>query len=539
MKTNLTTLLLVCFISTLTFAQDWKTYPYIPTGSLVSFPTDEGFHSEEPTEWWYANGEVTGVTSGKTYTYLLIYFSSSYSYAGYDGFRILNIMDESTGQLYSDTKPVNYDSKSETELLVEANVFLGSQDTWITKRDTDGNLIPFEYTISATSSFGALQLDYKTTKRPLLIGDDGYLEQGSENYTYYYSQTTNEVSGNITLNGTTEAVTGTSWIDRQYGSFNPYLGENYEWFSIQLSNGMDINAYNVFTPDYAIPDNLKYKVFAAYVDETTQYTTSDFVLERLSYHWSDDNVQCYSNKWRLTSDKNKVDLIITPRHNDAEILEPIRFFEDATTITGSVNGVEVTGIGFAELIHAYEHPIVTFNAFEDEYFTPNTTISWELTNPDDGRTTYYDVLYSTDNTNYSALATDLTATSFSWDASTLENGDTVWFKIMAHSSDNVLKSETVSAALQFNLLTVSDAVFSDIRLYPNPTKNQLFLKGLVQLKTLDYQIIDISGRIVSKASQDLNTADVLEINTQQLGAGLYFLKCITAEAEQSYKFVKK
>ena len=538
MKTNLITLIFFCSIFYSAQAQDWKSYPYSPEGSLISFSKDEGYHTLEPTEWWYTNGEVKGTTTGNTYTYLLIYFVSSYTYAGFDGFRILNIMDESTGEFYSDTKPVTYESLSETELNIVANVFSVGEDRWITKRDTEDQLIPFEYEILATSSFGTLNLDYKSTKPPLLLGDDGYLEQGSENYTYYYSQTQNEISGEITLNGVTESVMGTSWIDRQYGSFNPYLGERYEWFSIQLSNGMDINAYHVFTVDYSVPDNLKHQVFAAYVDETSQYTTKDFKLERLSYLWTADNEKCYANKWRLTSELNKVDLIIETRHKNAEVTSPIRFYEDATTISGTVNGAEVTGIGFAELLHAYENPVITLDPTENNMFTSETPIRWNLENPDDGRETYYDVLYSTDNTNFDVLVTDLSEMSFTWDASGLVNGETVWFKVVAHTEDNVLKGETVSEALQFNLLSVEENVFKALKLFPNPTKNQLYLKGLAELHTLNYQVIDIRGRIVFAGTTALNTLDLVEINTQQLTSGMYFLKCISQKAEKSFKFIK-
>ncbi|CDF79716.1 hypothetical protein containing AttH-like domain [Formosa agariphila KMM 3901] len=539
MKTNLITLLLVSFVFFSTQAQNWKTYPYTPEGSLISFATDEGAHASEPTEWWYTNGELVGKTTGTTYTYLLIYFRSTYSYAGFDGFRIINIMDESTGMFYTDTKPVNYESISETELNIVANVFTGGQDQWATKRNSENQLIPFEYTISATSPYGALDIEYTSSKAPLILGDNGYLEQASENYTYYYSQTHNTVSGNISLNGITESVTGTSWVDRQYGDFNPYLGERYEWFSIQLSNGMDINAYHVFTEDYEIPDNLKYRVFSAYVDETTQYTTSDFKLERLSYHWTEDEEKCYANKWRLTSEQNQVDLIIATRHKNAEITVPIRFFEDATTITGTVNGKAVTGIGFAELIHSYDNPEITINEISNNLYTSETPISWNLENPDDARTTLYDVLYSTDGEVFNTLIANTSDMIYSGDVPNLTSGDSVWFKIIAHTADDVLQSETISGALIYTVLSVEDAYFNDMRLFPNPTKNQLYLNGVSKISGLQYQILDVSGRIVYQSNKILNSSNTIEINTQQLYSGLYFLKCQAAEAEKSFKFIKE
>src|SRR5690606_11081070 len=93
-----------------TFAQDWKVYPYTPNGSLISFSTDEGRHTAEPIEWWYTSGHITGATSGKDYSYMLTYFY--YPASIFDGFRILNITDHSTGEFYQDVNPVNYTNLS-------------------------------------------------------------------------------------------------------------------------------------------------------------------------------------------------------------------------------------------------------------------------------------------------------------------------------------------------------------------------------------------------------------------------------------------
>ena len=67
-------LLLLLLFSALIFnsnAQPWKVYPYQPEGSLVGFPEDEGFHPEEPVEWWYINGTLTGETTGKDYSFMI------------------------------------------------------------------------------------------------------------------------------------------------------------------------------------------------------------------------------------------------------------------------------------------------------------------------------------------------------------------------------------------------------------------------------------------------------------------------------------
>lgn len=518
-----------------TFAQDWKVYPYTPNGSLISFSTDEGRHTAEPIEWWYTSGHITGATSGKDYSYMLTYFY--YPASIFDGFRILNITDHSTGEFYQDVKPVNYTNLSTSNLDIAANVYTEGTDTWTNKLDGSNAIIPFEYVISAAASVGSLNLEYETLKRPLILGDDGYLDQGLNNYTYYYSQTKNAVTGTLTLNGTTESVTGTSWIDRQYGDFNPLTGEKYEWFCLQLSNGMDINLWNVFTNTRTVPDNDKYKILAAYVDESTQYTTSDFQIERLAFNWMQDDVMCYSKQWRLTSALHNIDLTITVEHDNTEVQLPFRFFEGSTTITGTIDGVAVTGLGFAELLHSYENPEVSFVSPNGGIYDTAMPISWQLNNPDDGRPIYYDLEYSIDNqVTFLPITQDITTNSYTWNNPPLSNGDEVWFKLTAHSVDGVLADEIITASSSTATLDISDANVFNVKLFPNPVEQQLTLQFPYQLSDAYGKIIDIQGRLVKAFKIN---SDTFAIDTKFLKSGLYYLKLDSNGKHSAIKFIKK
>ena len=112
MKYRITLLTFLVLFSYSGFCQDWKKYPYTPEESLISFPKDEGRHTSEIAEWWYSTGQVTGNTTGNKYSYVVIYFYGPQ--AGFDGFRLLNIMNEDTGEKYFDSKPISY-SKLSTE----------------------------------------------------------------------------------------------------------------------------------------------------------------------------------------------------------------------------------------------------------------------------------------------------------------------------------------------------------------------------------------------------------------------------------------
>jgi len=537
-------LIVLIFATFLCYAQDWNTYPYTPSASLISFPTDEGRHTGEPVEWWYTSGHFTGETSGKEYSYMLTYFyyPVSVSIFNFEGFRILNITDEATGAFYQETKPIlTYNTLSTTGLDIAASLFPSGSEFWRNKLDGSGNSIPFNYELSASSSTASINFELDTTKRPLVLDGDGYFEQGLSNYTYYYSQTANTLTGSLTLNGVTENVTGTAWIDRQYGDFNPFTGEKYEWFSLQLDNGTDLNLWNVFTANRMIPENPKYKILAAYVDESTQYTISDFEIERLEYFFTPDNQKSYSKKWRLTSVSKNIDLIITANHTTSEvdITElSFRFFEGSVTIEGTIDSVDVLGIGFAELLHDYENPDMSITSPSGGVFNPSSPISWDLNNPDDGRPLTYDLEYSIDNQNsFNAIAQDITETSYLWSNPSISEGDDVWFKVIGKSVDGTLISEKISSSSSTATLSVPEFNPNGVKLYPNPASNELMLEFNNSIEKLKLEIIDVRGRVLFSGETRNTSLEKININT--FPQGVYFIRIYSETVEDFLRFVKK
>ncbi len=516
-------------------AQDWKKYPYEPVGKLISFPVDEGAQEDEPTEWWYSTGQVVGNTTGTTYTYVVIYFYGPQ--LGFDGFRLLNVMNEDTGEKFFDSKPVNYSKLGKDRLQIKATgLLIPKTETFENQFDSDDQIIPFKYDLFAATSNTELDLQLNTVKRPLILGENGLFEQGSTSYTYYYSQTGIEVTGTLKFFDVTETVTGTGWIDRQYGDFDRNADERYEWFSAQLSNGMDLNLWNIFAKDYSIPDDLKYKMLSAYVDEDTQYFTKDFTLERLNYFCTPDGEMCYSKKWRLVSEKNKIDLIITANKEDSEASLPIRFYEGGTTITGTVNGVNVTGIGFAELLHSYEGPELEITYPDNGAYNTAEEISWKVLNPDDGNPLKYDITYSIDNKeSFTTIVEGIQDPSYLWPNPDIKEGDNIWFKIIGYSVDKTLTSNIVSESSSTITLSLEDIEGDQLSIYPNPVNNLIKIKIPGIPDDVNYQVYDTNGRIL--AQELVRNTKELEINTQTFQPGLYILKLSNGKKVLYSKFL--
>ncbi len=529
-KFLLPTALLLLFLVTVLPAQEWKNYPYHEEGSALFFPDDEGWHPEESIEWWYTTAQLIGGQSGNEYSVMLTYFYFPNVFS--EGFRIFNIANETAGTFFDETIPCNYPVLAQDHLEIRAELLGGSVEEWVTQKDDTGELLPFEYTITAAGLNGAIDLQYNAVKRPLMVGGDGFLPQGAGSYTYYYSQTGIEVSGALSVDGISEPVSGTAWIDRQYGTTNPLESEPWEWFSLQLSNGMDINLWNLFTADNQIPDTITFKFLSAYIDDSTSLTTGDFTLERLGYVWMPDGEVAYARQWRLTAEEPSIDLLITLRNTTHEVSLPFRFYEGATRIEGTVNGQAVTGRGFAELLHQYENPVIEMlTPSGDSVWNPADPITWRLLNPDDARPVRYDVAVSADDRmNYTTVAEGLTNTAYQWDPTGFPADSLYWIRVTGYSVDRTLTG-TAETEMAFALPTSASRLSEEalrLRIFPNPAGDQLYIRWVrKEAGPVNISLINSSGLVLQTAVHSGRNGTIA-FPVRQYPPGLYGVKIRTA-----------
>jgi predicted secreted hydrolase len=63
---------------------------------------------------------------------------------------------------------------------------------------------------------------------------------------YYYSLPSLASQGTVTENNHTYPVTGESWLDRQWGSWDWSAVQKWTWMALQLSNGDRVNLRDSF-----------------------------------------------------------------------------------------------------------------------------------------------------------------------------------------------------------------------------------------------------------------------------------------------------
>ncbi len=536
-----------CFFPvTRAVAQNWQVYPYIPAGSTIQFPRDEGSHPGSKTEWWYLNMHLEEKNSGRRLAAMVTYFNNQ--------IKLLNLTDETTGEFLPNSCLGRLVSGTGFLHLTHTAVGNPTPDRFFTLQ-TGRRLEPFRYFLDAGTEKIRLHLFLTATKPPLLIAGDGYLPVGSSGTTYYYSLPLLSVFGEWTENGTTDSVSGIGWMDHQWGNFfvTPTSKEAYEWFSVQLEDNRQLVFWDIFTARNRIPHDKAHKMCTLSFADGSQDTSLSFSIQRLSFWKSPRWGLTFSHQWRFRDPKHHIDLFLHPDVDDqvADVLGTMPFYEGSCSVSGIWNGDSVKGVGFAELLHRYQAPKVHFDwPPQGDFPTGKFRISWQIENPDDGRPLFFDLFLINDSTRTAyRLAHHWKDTSFVFDNHRFPVGLRYRIKLVAYSSDSSLTNQTVSP--DFALFPVSKGAVAVLAPYPNPFSRNVSVAVYVRRhsaskqEALSFKIFNVLGRLVwedrvSIFPNELATFHWLGTTSDgtPLAPGIYFLTIRVAGQTVRKKLVK-
>lgn len=378
---------------------DWRAYPYQPAGSDILFPRDEGAHypsdTEVTMEWWYTIYHLV-TPEGRHFSIMSTFFMPQLDIA----FRPFNITDVATGQMW-DTSEWGSLGASEEHLDLHWTGENPAEppSVFFTRRYSSGELVPFGYTQRLyysdpqnPSRSQSLLLTVDSVKSPYIVGEDGYVSIGEAGDSYYYSLTELHVSGELELNGEVFAVSGKGWLDHQWGPFmlSPLVISpiTYEWMALHLDNGDQYMVSTLFDRENRSRATEGFGSIGWKKADCTQGITLDHTIERLAYWQHPDSGRYYSHRWRILEPVTGLDVILEPVIEDQTVaFFHTHFYEGRSTITGTVGGVAVTGLAFAELVHHYQVPEVQIlSPVEGASVDPGAPleVAWNVINPDDG-----------------------------------------------------------------------------------------------------------------------------------------------------------
>ncbi|MEB3238283.1 MAG: lipocalin-like domain-containing protein [Candidatus Sericytochromatia bacterium] len=246
----------------------------------IRLPVDETAHPRALTEWWYLNGHLTDGKRRYGFEYTLFKVGPLLRWAH------VALTEESSGRFRYLREPIRrreaLEATDKLDLAYGGHRFRAiGPEAWSLTGRTDG---------------AQLDLDFSTTKSPMLMNGDGIIDMPEGDFSWYYSRTRLDTRGSLLLDGRRLAVTGLSWFDHQWGPFYVTgFKERWDWFSIQTDDGTDYNLFGFRNGDGTVVAR-----YANVLDAEGRLTTARaFDLERRAWWQSPRTRKWYTTSWAL------------------------------------------------------------------------------------------------------------------------------------------------------------------------------------------------------------------------------------------------
>jgi len=200
-----------------------------------------------------------------------------------------------------------------------------------------------------------VELTLAPKKKPVVHGQNGISRkaEGEGFASHYYSITRLNTSGKIFSKGQSVPVRGTSWMDHEFGSNQ--LREHqagWDWFSLQLDNGMDLMFYQIRNKDgNPDPSSSGTLIFA---DGAHRHLRLEEVQIEVLKRWkSQKSGAIYPSTWRVKVPSRGVELLLVPTVENQELMTEastrVTYWEGSVNVEGKIRQVPVKGRAYVEL----------------------------------------------------------------------------------------------------------------------------------------------------------------------------------------------
>ena len=328
-------------------------------GYEFAFPRDHGSHDLFLTEWWYFTGHLSAA-DGERFGYELTFFRRAledpqvWRNPSRWAFRQLYFAHLALTEV--DDERFRFAEKISRAGLGKAGATTGMFHSWIdhwSAAAVTGDHQEFHLQAS-TLEFG-VDLNVTLLKPPIIHGLEGVSQKGSHSgqASHYYSLTRLATKGVLWVDGEEMEVSGTSWMDHEFGSGSLAEGlVGWDWFSIQLESGYEIMAYWLRREDGTF-DAVSSGTLVVPDGRWHHLNQNDLKLDVLEHWQSQESGARYPSRWTLTIVPFDIRLNIVPHLPDQELRTTkstqITYWEGAVEVEGRSGNAPVTGMGYVEL----------------------------------------------------------------------------------------------------------------------------------------------------------------------------------------------
>jgi predicted secreted hydrolase len=300
--------------------------------TVIRFPADEAPHAMD-MEWWYYTGHLwTG--TGERYGFELSFFQT---FAGEQvGYAAHVAMSDPVAREHAYDQTLS----APDEIFPRFDLRVGD---WTMRGDGTRDHL------TASLAGYAFDLTCTRTKPVAYHADGGIIEMGGGMTSFYYSKTRLEVEGTLTAGDTTGPVTGMAWMDHQWGDFDVFGSDGWDWFSMQFEDETEIMVFLLHFKEGGTR-----QTGGTFVDPDGCHRHFDEVQVEARDSWTSPHTGAtYPLGWSVTIPSLPATIEVTPTFEDQEMDSRATtlnvYWEGEVTVAGTRAGEPVSGLGYVEL----------------------------------------------------------------------------------------------------------------------------------------------------------------------------------------------
>ena len=306
----------------------------------ILFPRDHGSHDDARVEWWYVTGQLD-TSSGKRLGYQLTFFRTGIAdeprsarasgFAARDLFLAHFARTDATAGTFRFAERIHRTGVG-AAFAREDRLSVANEDWRL--EEVGGRLVLF-----ASDGGEEISLVLTPEKPPVLHGAGGLSRKGfeSEAVSRYVSLTRLRSEGWWTGGGKSEAVTGLSWFDHEWGSGS--IGKDtagWDWFALHLLDGRDLMLYRM-RGSAGSPTRFSAGTLVEKDGHAMPLGASDFTLEETARWKSAASGATYPARWILRVPRAGVAAEVVPLVKDQELVTGkstrVTYWEGACDVT--------------------------------------------------------------------------------------------------------------------------------------------------------------------------------------------------------------
>lgn len=335
-------------------------------GYVYAFPRDHGSHDDYGLEWWYFTGHVSD-QSARRFGYEVTFFRKAVDDARVrdhpSRWALRHLYFAHLAVTDVEGAAFRFSEKLSRAAFGKAGADPGRMkvwiDRWVLEPVTEDH---HRLHLAAKDSGFGVDLTLTLTKPPVIHGREGISRKGAGTgqASHYYSLTRLETRGTIRVRGEPFEVTGTSWMDHEFGSGG--LGEDqvgWDWFSVQFDSNVELMLYLLRKRDGSHdPASSGTLIFP---DGTSRHLEREDFVVRTQDQWTSPLSHAqYPAKWTLDVPSVPLRVTVTPVLADQELRTGnstrVTYWEGAVDVRGHYRHAPVAGNGYVELT-GYANPL--------------------------------------------------------------------------------------------------------------------------------------------------------------------------------------